>query len=71
LTRVFNPRFFFEKAQQLCSGASPLAAIMIDADHFKRVNDTYGHGVGDQVLTAIGREVQAGKAAWAARNSRS
>ena len=71
MTPVFNRRVFFEKAQQLCSGASPLAAIMIDADHFKRVNDTYGHGVGDQVLTAIGREVQAGKAVWAARNSRS
>jgi diguanylate cyclase (GGDEF)-like protein len=58
LTRVFNRRAFFEKAQQLCRGEAPLAAIMLDADHFKRINDTYGHDVGDQVLTAIGREVQ-------------
>ena len=58
LTRVFNRRAFFEKAQQLCRGEAPLAAIMLDADHFKRINDTYGHDVGDQVLAAIGREVQ-------------
>jgi two-component system, cell cycle response regulator len=58
LTRVFNRRAFFEKARQLFSGASALAAIMLDADYFKSINDTYGHDVGDQVLAAIGREVR-------------
>ena len=58
LTHVFNRRAFFDRAQQLCRGASPLAAIMLDVDHFKRINDTYGHDVGDQVLGAIGREFQ-------------
>jgi two-component system, cell cycle response regulator len=59
LTGLFNRRAFFEKAQQAITRASPTnrpAAIMFDADHFKRVNDTYGHDVGDQVLRGISRE---------------
>ncbi|MEE4637924.1 MAG: bacteriohemerythrin [Wenzhouxiangella sp.] len=38
--------------------AKPLSALMIDADHFKEVNDTYGHDAGDQVLTELSRELQ-------------
>jgi two-component system, cell cycle response regulator len=62
LTGAFNRRAFFDRAAKLCSSASPSArpaAIMFDVDHFKRVNDTYGHDTGDQVLRAISREVLA------------
>jgi diguanylate cyclase (GGDEF)-like protein len=38
--------------------AAPLALAMIDIDHFKHVNDTYGHPVGDQVIRAISRLLQ-------------
>jgi diguanylate cyclase (GGDEF)-like protein len=56
LTGLFNRRAFFEKAHQTIMAASPSnrpAAILFDMDHFKRVNDTYGHDVGDLVLRDI------------------
>jgi diguanylate cyclase (GGDEF)-like protein len=58
LTGLFNRRAFFEKAHQTIARASAgnrPAAIMFDVDHFKRVNDTYGHDVGDQVLRGIAK----------------
>jgi two-component system, cell cycle response regulator len=54
LTGVFNRRAFFERAERVRQ--MPFAAIMFDVDHFKDINDSCGHDVGDQVLGAIGRE---------------
>jgi diguanylate cyclase (GGDEF)-like protein len=53
LTGLHNRRVFFELAEgaRACSGA--LTAIMLDIDHFKRVNDLYGHDVGDQAIAAV------------------
>ena len=56
LTSVFNRRAFFEQANDACVVAregAPLAAVMVDIDHFKSVNDKFGHGVGDVVLRDV------------------
>ncbi len=57
LTRARNRRFFDEAVSDAFLAASTsggrVAVIMCDADRFKSVNDTHGHGVGDQVLIEI------------------
>lgn len=62
LTGLLNRRgFFAEAATQFVAKRAqgePLAVLLIDADHFKRINDAHGHGVGDQVLRQIGAAIQ-------------
>ena len=57
LTGLPNRRFLLTQLSALVSGARrhdrPLSAVMVDIDHFKVVNDTYGHAVGDAVLAAV------------------
>ena len=57
LTGVHNRRHFMERAEQELSRAhrygSPLSMLMLDIDHFKQINDRYGHKVGDIVLKAV------------------
>ena len=57
LTGLYNRRYLFEAGEALFAQASRartgLAAVMLDIDHFKRVNDTYGHLAGDRVLKEI------------------
>ena len=62
LTKVYNRRHFFETAQTLVSIAkrenNEISFLMIDIDHFKNVNDTYGHQVGDYVLIRLAEEIK-------------
>lgn len=57
LTGLSNRRYYFEasliEVERAMRNSTPLSIIMIDLDHFKRVNDHYGHPAGDRVLQNI------------------
>jgi PleD family two-component response regulator len=62
LTGVYNARFFHEVLGRETARAdrysTPLSLLMIDADRFKLVNDTFGHVVGNKVLTQIAKTLE-------------
>jgi diguanylate cyclase (GGDEF)-like protein len=62
LTQLPNRRYFDEYCKLLSSrrrSSDRVALVAVDVDHFKRLNDQYGHQVGDLVLRAIGGAIQA------------
>ncbi len=62
LTGLLNRRMLLMLAQQELDRATrdhrPMCAILCDVDHFKRVNDTYGHLTGDNVLVEVARRIR-------------
>lgn len=62
LTRLYNRRYFDERFSAEFARSdryrAPLSCMMIDIDHFKRLNDTFGHPFGDKVLQEVARVAQ-------------
>ena len=62
LTRAYNRRYFFHACEvalkSLSSQGRPLSVLVLDVDHFKRVNDEFGHGQGDVVLRLVAQACQ-------------
>jgi len=58
LTEISNRRHFFMQASQILETKEPVSLLMIDADHFKSINDNFGHDIGDLVLKFIATSLQ-------------
>ena len=62
LTRLYNRRYFFEMGNKMLAAArrkkAPLVVAMIDVDHFKKINENFGHQIGDRVLVQISSLIQ-------------
>ena len=56
MTGLANRRAFYEAAAGLEGGA--LALVIVDIDRFKRINDRYGHAVGDEVIKCVATRMQ-------------
>lgn len=62
LTGVANRRSFLNEAQAVLDKSAPdrkSVMILLDIDHFKKINDSYGHGAGDDVLRAVSKLISA------------
>jgi len=59
LTNLYNRRYFYQRAAELFKNTdkscSPLTVALLDIDHFKQVNDEYGHDVGDLVIQNLAK----------------
>jgi diguanylate cyclase (GGDEF)-like protein len=62
LTGLYNRRYFYQEMheyiEEIKDGGERFAVAMLDIDHFKKVNDTYGHDVGDRVIVTLSNILQ-------------
>ncbi|MGZ9721245.1 diguanylate cyclase [Rhizobium miluonense] len=62
LTGLYNRRYFYDHGPKLVNeclrSQRPSSVAILDIDHFKNLNDTYGHEIGDQVLKAVAGRLQ-------------
>jgi diguanylate cyclase (GGDEF)-like protein len=62
LTGIYNRRYLDRRLEEECARSKryhlPLAILLIDIDHFKQINDTHGHQIGDLVLRNLGTLLQ-------------
>jgi diguanylate cyclase (GGDEF)-like protein len=63
LTGLYNSRHFFEQLDKEIKRSDrylhPISLIFIDIDNFKKVNDTYGHLIGDKILALVAKRIKA------------
>ncbi|TVY08288.1 GGDEF domain-containing protein [Paenibacillus cremeus] len=58
LTKLFNRKYFYNRTSQFVANRVPVSVIFSDIDNFKKLNDTKGHHMGDQVLKQVAQIVK-------------
>ncbi len=58
LTSVFSRRAIFLQLEKAVERSGEVVVLMLDIDHFKRVNDIFGHQIGDEILIEVAHEIQ-------------
>lgn len=59
LTGLYNRRAFYDKTKSFFASGVAYGILSLDIDHFKRINDTYGHDAGDEILKAVAHRCRA------------